>query len=71
MGTGRFTGIFFPGINDCNDMMRDAVEAAGGDWNSAYQEYLDRNENYNSHIKDSMEKLEKYMDIARGFQLGY
>ena len=39
----RHKGLWTPLINDCNTVMQEAVESCGGDWDSAYANYMGQN----------------------------
>lgn len=54
---GEAKGIWVPLINDCNCVMRDAVEKAGGDWDAAYNSYLLQNQAYQDYTHTQYEAL--------------
>ena len=56
-------GPWVPLINDCNTIMRDAVESCGGNWNKAYQEVLQQNTEYQQYwdmVERAIESRARY-----------
>ncbi len=43
---GSNKGPWIPPFNDCNTVMADAVRGSGGDWDKAYNNYLDKNSSH-------------------------
>ncbi len=52
---GQPQGTWIPFCNDCNTIMEDAVRRAGGDWDGAYDSYLNQNTEYQRYWNTSAE----------------
>ncbi len=53
---GNYKGVWIPLVNDCNTVIKDAVDSCGGDYDKAFKEYYSQNK----EAQQLIENLEWY-----------